>query len=437
MAVAGIGISNRPLIDFLLERGAHVTARDKKERGTLGEIAGELEARGVRLICGEGYLDGIDEEYIFRTPGLRYDTPQIAEAVKKGSVLTSEMELFFELSPTKIIGITGSDGKTTTTNIIYRMLSRAGRRVFVGGNIGAPLLPELSDMTQNDIAVVELSSFQLHTMRRSCHCAVITNLSPNHLDYHTDMNEYIEAKTNIFIHPQNKRLVLNKNCPVTRQLEPLARADSEIIFFNDENGVHEKNKTIYFKNEPLFDTADILIPGRHNAENYMAAAAAVYGLANPDDMREIARTFGGAEHRNEFVRELRGVRYYNSSIDSSPSRTKTALYSYDRKVILILGGKDKNIPFDSLRIPVKECAKRVILTGQTGPALKKILENREDDPMPPSDLYPNFDDAVIAAAAAAEDGDIVLLSPAGTSFDAFTNFEERGNRFKTLINNLT
>ncbi len=432
-AVAGIGISNLPLIDFLLENGAFVTARDKKSRDKLGIGTEKLEERGVKVVCGEDYLCGMDEEYIFRTPGIRFDNPHIAEAVSKGSVLTSEMELFFDLTPAKIIGVTGSSGKTTTTSIIYKMLEHAGYKTYVGGNIGYPLLPKLKEMKSSDIAVVELSSFQLQTMKRSCHRCLITNLSPNHLDYHKDMDEYANAKKNIFIHAPCELLALNNLCDVSRSFAFEARKDTEVVFFNGAD-VYSENGIIYHRGTPVLDTSDILITGRHNEENFMAAIALLYDLVSTDTIQNTAKTFPGVEHRNEYVCTKRGVRYFNSSIDSTPSRTIAALSSYGQKVVVILGGYDKNIPFDPLCEPLCKYAKHIILTGHTGPMIKQVLENYKENEMPDIELLPAFDDAVLAAAAASDKGDIVLLSPACASFDAFSNFEERGNRFKAIVN---
>ena len=434
-AVVGIGISNMPLIGYLLSHGATVTARDIKPRGKLGSAADELEEKGVRLICGENYLENIGEEYIFRTPGVRYDKPGLQRAVAAGSVLTSEMELFFELTPAKIIGITGSDGKTTTTTLIGRMLAGTGRHVFVGGNIGRPLLPEVESMTDSDIAVVELSSFQLHTMALSPDISVVTNVSPNHLDYHTSMDEYIAAKKNIFLHERCRRLILNYKNEITRAMADEARPDTEVVFFLSENGIYDEDGIVYYKSEPVISVSDILLPGRHNTENYMAAIGAVYGLVPSGVIKQIARTFGGVEHRCELVCEKKGVRYYNSSIDSSPTRTAAALNSFKQKLIVICGGYDKNIPFEPLAEPLCRMAKTVVLTGSAAPKIKAVL-NAYDGEKPVIVERPDFTEAVMTAVSAASAGDIVLLSPACASFDAFPNFEARGGRFKEIVQGL-
>lgn len=439
VTVIGLGISNMPLIDYLLNEGALVSARDRKEYDALPDNVRALEGKGVKLICGEDYLKGIDEEYIFRTPGMRYDTKELSDAVAGGSVLTSEMELFFERCPAHMIAVTGSDGKTTTTTLISKMIEKKFGRVYVGGNIGAPLLPFVDEMTEDDWAVLELSSFQLHTMKRSPHIAVITNLSPNHLDYHTDMQEYVDAKKNIFLHMgENTKLVLNYKNDPTRELEAEKAEGTSVTFFAKEGDVYEKDGAIWYGDEKIVDTADILIPGHHNVENYMAATAAVYPIVGKEIIAELAKTFGGVEHRIELVRVKDGVRYYNSSIDSSPSRTAAALASFDEKVIAICGGKDKGVPFDGLASTLCKGAKKVVLTGATRETIYNALmscpEYRQGTPE--IKVEPDFETAVRAAADWAEEGDVVILSPGCTSFDAFPNFMARGNKFKEIVRSI-
>lgn len=448
-SVCGIGISNYPLIDHLLSEGATVVARDIKPREKIN-CADKLEEKGVRLVCGEGYLDDIREDYIFRAPGIRYDLPQFSEAVERGSVLTSEMELFFSLCPCRIIAITGSDGKTTTTTLISEILKASGYRVFLGGNIGAPLLPRIEEMTEDDIAVVELSSFQLHTMKQSPDIAVITNISPNHLDYHKGMDEYVDAKRNIYRHMDGGRLILNETNSYTREMRHDALGGTEVVYFAGESGVYEAEGMITVSGdisasgapEPILNVGDILLPGHHNAENYMAAIAALYGIVDNEAICRVARTFGGVEHRCELVGRCRGIRFYNSSIDSSPTRTIAAMGNFEPgKIVVICGGYDKHISFKSLAAPLCDKAKAVVLTGATakaiGSELSREIEERtfdESGKSIPSVIYePVFDLAVSAAYSVAESGDVVLLSPACASFDAFPNFEARGRRFKEKV----
>ncbi len=447
VAVIGIGVSNRPLIELLLERGVSVTACDKKtELGPLGE---ELTAKGCRLRLGPDYLDGLREDVIFRTPGMRPDLPELRAAVERGSVLTSEMEAFFQVCPCPIIAVTGSDGKTTTTTIIAELLRAAGRTVHLGGNIGHPLLAETGGMKETDIAVLELSSFQLMTMKQSPHIAVMTNLAPNHLDVHKDYAEYIAAKENIFTHQSAEDIaIFNADNDVTRELSCKAKGLS-ILFSRQaplERGVYIalddfSEDAIWVANEKgkrcVLPLADIKLPGVHNVENYMAAIAAVDGLVPDGIIRTFAREFGGVEHRIELVRTLRGVRYYNDSIASSPSRTIAGLRSFPGKVILIAGGKDKGISYESLGPVVNEHVKLLILCGATAGVIRASVEQAENYQGLEIIDVEDYPTAVSLAQSRAGEGDVVILSPASTSFDRFANFMERGNVFKSLVNQLT
>ena len=441
VSVIGLGISNTPLIQWLLDRGAVVTARDRKELDALPEVVRAFAARGVKFVCGaDRYLKGLDEEILFKSPGIRFDLPELAEAVKNGAVLTSEMELFFELCPCKILGVTGSDGKTTSTTLIYKCLAAeyGENKVFVGGNIGKPLLPELDKMDESCFAVVELSSFQLHTMKHSPDISLITNLSPNHLDYHKGMEEYVEAKKNIYLHAKpGSVVVLNGENAVTKTLGGDAPEGVTVRHFLAGEAVI-RDGYIEYEGRRVLKTEDILIPGRHNIENYCGVICALQGLVSDETIRKIAISFGGVEHRIELVRVKDGVKYYNSSIDSSPTRTAAALRSFREKVIVICGGYDKHIPFEPLAEPLCEKAKTVVLTGATAGKIRDALLSSScyRDGMPKLIEEPDFRRAVLAASHAAEPGDIVILSPACASFDAFPNFEVRGNTFKEIVHEL-
>lgn len=440
-AVLGYGVSNIPLVDLLVNAGAAVTVRDKKAREALGPAAEELEARGVRLVCGAGYLEGLCEQRIYRTPGLRPDAPEILRAVENGSILTSEMEDFFSVCPCPIIGVTGSDGKTTTTTLIAEMLRAEGTRVHLGGNIGHPLLGEAWDMEPGDAAVLELSSFQLMTMKRSPSVAVLTNIAPNHLDIHKSMEEYVSAKENIFLHQGEASLtVLNADCALTRAMAGRVRGRARLFSRKEAlaEGVSLEKGAVILREEgrreELFSMEDIFLPGAHNLENYMAACAAVYGCVKPETMARVARTFAGVPHRIEFVAEIGGVRYYNDSIASSPTRTRAGLHAFSRKVILIAGGYDKKIPFDTLGPAAAAHVKTLILIGATANAIRAVVE--KTDGAPPVVDAGTLEKAVALAAGRAEPGDIVLMSPACASFDQFVNFEARGERFKELVRGL-
>lgn len=443
VAVIGVGVSNTPLLELLLAEGIRVTACDKRSREQMGEQAEHLEQLGCELHLGADYLKDLDADVIFRTPGLRPDVPEIAACVDRGAVLTSEMEVFFEVCPCTVIAVTGSDGKTTTTTIIAELLKAAGKRVWVGGNIGHPLLCEADGMLATDYAVLELSSFQLMTMKHSPHIAVVTNLAPNHLDVHRDMAEYVAAKENIFRHQSGEDVaVFNADNAITAEQSHRAPGRARLFSRQGEvaDGVFLRGEDIVCRSggheRVVMTTGDIKIPGVHNVENYMAAIAAVDGLVPDEVIRRFAREFGGVEHRIELVRTYRGVRYYNDSIASSPSRTIAGLRSFHEKVILIAGGYDKHIPFDVLGPEIVEHVKLLVLCGATADKIRAAVENAPGyQPGKPEirDVTP-FTAAVEAARDRAQPGDVVTLSPACAAFDQFKNFAERGKFFKSIVN---
>ena len=432
IVVLGLGVSNRPLVRLLLEFGCHVTGCDKTPRENLDEEVLELERMGCTLSVGEGYLDNLSADLVFRTPGMHPGNPAIVALKEQGAEITSEMEVFFEVCPCTKIAITGSDGKTTTTTLVSEMLKAAGKTVWLGGNIGTPLLPRVRQMRAEDFAVVELSSFQLMDMRRSPHVALITNLAPNHLDIHKDMEEYVESKKNIYrFQSGGDILVVNADNDITAPLTGpgMTRAFSRA---GKDVKVRLEDGIIYRDGVAVLDKCDILLPGEHNVENYMAAIAVVEGLVADEVIRQVAKTFGGVEHRIELVRIKDGVRYYNDSIASSPSRTMAGLRSFPEKVILIAGGYDKHIPYDDLGPEICAHVKKLFLCGATAPQIRAAVEKCSGDKPEMTDCG-KFEAAVKAAAAAAEKGDVVLMSPASASFDEFKNFAVRGNFFKKLI----
>ncbi|MBR5265955.1 MAG: UDP-N-acetylmuramoyl-L-alanine--D-glutamate ligase [Clostridia bacterium] len=446
VSILGLGISNMPLMRVLVKFGATVTGFDKKSEDKIEQrIKDELFHHSVPCVLGDDYLEHIDADYIFRTPGMRPDLPQIVKAQEKGAVLMSEMELFFELCPCPIIAVTGSDGKTTTTTLIAEMLKKQGKTVHIGGNIGTPLIDKVFDMKETHVAVVELSSFQLMTMKKSPKVAVITNLSPNHLDVHKDMEEYVWAKENIFMHQgENDVIVLNKNCPYTA--DQAAKAPSKVRFFSPheeiENGVCCDDEWIYINEngvrKNILQRKDIKIVGFHNVENYMTAIAALHDMVDVETIVDVAKNFGGVEHRIEFVREIDGVKYYNDSIASSPTRTIAGFHSFNDKVILIAGGSDKHIPFDGLAEEIIDHVKALVLVGATANAIKTAVEAnpRFDASKLPVFVCENLREAVNVCKANAVSGDVVTMSPACASFDLYKNFMERGNLFKEIVNNL-
>lgn len=434
IAVLGLGVSNRPLVRLLLEFGCDVTGCDRTPREKLDQEVLDLEKQGCKLRCGDTYLDGVEADVLFRTPGMHPGNPAIRGLAEKGAYVTSEMEVFFEVCPCNLIAVTGSDGKTTTTTLISEMLKADGKQVWLGGNIGTPLLPLVRQMQEDDFAVVELSSFQLMDMTRSPARAVVTNLAPNHLDVHKDMDEYVEAKKNIFAFQNaNGLLVLNHDNAITDAF----LGNGRTVKFSRQAKAHVclRGDVITRGGEEVLNVNDILLPGVHNIENYMAAIAAVEGLVSDETIRQVAKNFGGVEHRIELVRIKDGVRFYNDSIASSPSRTIAGLRSFKEKVILIAGGYDKHIPYDVLGPEVCEHVKKLFLCGATAPQIRAAVENCEGEKPEITDCG-DFESAVRAAAAAAECGDVVLMSPASASFDQFKNFMVRGEFFKKIVKEL-
>ena len=447
IAFCGIGRSNLPLIQIFRSKGAIITACDKRTADQLSEIGDTLREMGVTLKLGDDYLQNLDVDILFRTPGMRYHLPELEAARARGVAVTSEMELFFQLCPCKIYAVTGSDGKTTTTTILSEFLKAAGKKVHLGGNIGRPLLPMIEEIHPDDVAVVELSSFQLISMRQSPDVAVVTNLSPNHLDIHKDMDEYVDAKKNIVLH-QNafSKTVLNLDNETTMTFAPAVRGQLRTFSRRQhcDNGAYLREDGVIVVAENGNETEvlrreQIKIPGLHNVENYLAASAAVWGDVTVETIVSVAENFGGVAHRAELVRVKDGVSYYNDSIGTSPSRTALGTLSlYEEKIILIAGGYDKHLSYDELGEMIPEKVKALILMGATADkieaATKQSSHYAEGNPA----IYRvgSMEEAVAKAAEIAKDGDIVSMSPASASFDLYPNFEARGNHFKDVVNAL-
>ncbi len=452
VSFVGVGRTNLPLIEKFMACGAAVTVRDRRAEEALGADGEYLHKLGAKLICGEGYLENIDEDMLLRTPGVPYLLEALQAAKARGTAVTSEMELFFDLCPCKIYAVTGSDGKTTTTSVIAEMLKAAGKTVHLGGNIGRPLLPEIEEISPDDVAVVELSSFQLISMRRSPDVAVITNLSPNHLDVHKDMDEYVGAKKNIFLH-QNAfgRTVLNADNALTAACAPETRGETLLFSRRTKtNGAWcSADGKIYFGDTFVLRETDILIPGKHNVENYLAAISAVWGEVPAETIVSVAKSFGGVEHRMELVRTLDGVRWYNDSIATSPSRAMIGTLSlYDFKIIMIAGGADKKVPFDELGGVICDKVKTLVLLSPEAPlpgfkpaaagkieaAVRGAAHYREGAP---EILHAHtMEQAVALARSRARAGDVVSLCPAATGFDMYKSFAERGDIFRAVVQGL-
>ncbi|NLB50756.1 MAG: UDP-N-acetylmuramoyl-L-alanine--D-glutamate ligase [Clostridiaceae bacterium] len=459
IAVIGAGISNRPLIKWLYQFNRDITVFDmmSDRDPRLGKIRDSMSLQGIEphWHTGEGYLDKLTGfDLIFRTPKMKLDLPQLIREREQGAVITSEIALFTELCPAPIYGITGSDGKTTTTTLISLMLEEGGHRVFTGGNIGTPLLDKIERISPADRVVLELSSFQLMDMLPLIHRAVITNIIPNHLDFHLDFDEYIEAKKNIFrVQGVLDALILNAKDPVSSAFQRLAKG--QLRLFN--SAPHDRLTTsgrdqgrLWLKQagqelEDLLHEEEVILPGAFNLENILAAAAATAGDITPEAVRLVARSFKGVEHRIELVRELDGVRWYNSSVDSSPDRTRKTLEAFsDRKqpLILIAGGQDKNSDYTGLGQAMARAGRRFILTGENAALIEQVLKdesqlagvNFKDIRV---EIVSDLEEAVRKARKLASPDDSVLLSPAGTSYDRYQNFEERGNHFKQLVRDLS
>lgn len=459
VAFVGMGVANVPCAEWLAEHGVEVYACDKRDREYIGtDICSRLDALGVKFSLGENYLDILPEmDIVFRSHGiLPFQNKWIGECIERGQKVTTEMKVFFRLCPAKIIGVTGSNGKTTTTTIISKMLEAEGIKVYLGGNIGKALMPELENITPDDIAVVELSSFQLLTMGNMVNkpdISVVTNIEITHQDHHVNLDEYVDAKRNILIYQSaDSKTVLNADCDysigsrvyhdmrydvrgklyefsISHPVENGAFLDEngDIVF--SENGVH----TV------LFNKDIIKIPGMHNIENYCTAISAVWGLVSVENIKKIAETFGGVEHRIEFVREFKGVKYYNDSIATSPSRVISGLKAFNKKIIMICGGSDKGNDMSQMVPLILEKVKLIVLNGATAGKIYDAIVS--DDNYKNSGLKIEKTDTMEHALMIAKDfavsGDIVSLCPACPAFDQFKTFEYRGRRFKELVNGFT
>lgn len=446
--VCGIGLSNKQIIKAFHEIGAQIIACDARNESEISpEIMKYLQSENIEYRLGKNYIEKLDCEILIRTPGMGFFSDTINKARKIGIIVTSEMEIFFDFCPCEIIGVTGSDGKTTVTTIISEILKKSGKKVFIGGNIGSPLLPQINNISENDAVVAELSSFQLISMRKSPEVAVVTNLSPNHLDVHKDMQEYVDAKKNIFIHQGAfGKAILNYDNYLTKQISSDARG--KVIFFSRlhklSHGIwiNQKGDIIFSDNksdEVIINKNSIKLPGNHNLENYLAAIAAVFPHGDKNSIKETAEEFSGVEHRMEFVKTVNYVKYYNDSIATSPTRVISGCLSlFSQKIILIAGGYDKKIPFDKLGDYINQKVKTIVLIGQTADKIEESIKN--------SCLYSKEDiqifkvnsmeEAVKTASAHTTPNDVIVLSPACASFGMYRNFEERGKHFKEIVNQI-
>ncbi len=456
VAFVGMGVANTPCAKWLASYGIDVYACDKRDRAYIGkDVCNELEELGVTFSIGDNYLDILPKmDIIFRSNGiLPFQNSWIGECIKRGQIVTSEMEIFFSFCPAKIIAVTGSNGKTTTTTIISKMLEAEGNEVFLGGNIGKALMPELDKITENDYAVVELSSFQLLTMGNMINkpdVAVVTNIESTHLDHHISLDEYVDAKRNILIYQSsNARTVLNADCDysIGNSVYHDMRYDVRGHLYEFslehpvENGTYlaDNGDIVYSENgikTIVMNKNDIIIPGIHNVANYCTAVSAVWGMVKPETMKRVAETFGGVEHRIEFVREYKGVKYYNDSIATSPSRVISGLNAFNQKIIMICGGSDKGNDMSEMVPYILKKVKLLILNGATADKIYDAVAASDDYESSGLEIIKTdiMENALSIAKSKAISGDIVSLCPACPAFDQFKTFEYRGRKFKELVN---
>ncbi len=447
VAIIGLGVSNIPLLDYLYNLEARITIFDKKKENLMQlDMQEKIKKYHIKTFTGESYLENLQKfDIIFRSPSCRPDLPEIKKELERGAILTSEIELVVELCPGTVIGITGSDGKTTTTSLIYEIIKQAKLNCYLGGNIGIPLFTRIKEMTPKDIIVLELSSFQLMNMKVSPEIAVITNVTPNHLDIHKSYEEYIGAKENIFKF-QNEQgiVVLNYDNEITRKMKE--KVKGKIVFFSSkekiENGyMIDENIIKQCKNglrRHVVKTKDLHLKGIHNYENICAALAATESLVDIEIATKAIQRFKGVEHRLEFVRDIGGVKWYNDSIGTSPTRTIAGLNSFDEKIVLIAGGYDKHLDYEPLAKPILDNTVALILLGQTSEKIYNCVQEKMKEENKEIPIYKckSLEECVETANGIAKSGEIVLLSPASAAFDMFKNFAERGKIFKALVQKL-
>ena len=446
VAIIGLGVSNAPLIDYMQKLQANLTVFDNRAEEKIDKnILQKIEKYNIKKQFGENYLSNLkDFDIIFKSPSCRPDLPEIEAEVKRGAKLTSEIELVLEFAPCKVIAVTGSDGKTTTTSLIYEILKNK-YKCYLGGNIGIPLFTEIAKMQPEDIIILELSSFQLMTMKTSPNIAVITNVTPNHLDIHKSYEEYIEAKANIFKNQtENDTLILNYDNEITKNFSKNAK--SKVVFFSVKeklkNGVIYDDGIIKIVEDELrrhvIKLKDTRLRGIHNAANICAAIAATKDLVEIEDQVTAIKNFKGVTHRLEFVREINNSKWYNDSIASSPTRTIAGLNSFEEEIVLIAGGYDKHLDYEPIATPILNKVKTLILMGQTAEKIYGVVTQKQLKQNKKIDIYKvkTLEEAVQRAKEHAKPNQIVLFSPASASFDMFKNFEERGNKFKELVKKL-
>lgn len=445
VAIIGMGVSNIPLLDYFYDKNAKVTVFSTNALSD--EIMAKINKYRYEVELGEDNLSRLKGfDIIFRSPSALPTKHEFQSAVKKGAILTSEIEMVLKLAPCKIIGVTGTEGKTTTTSLIYEICKKAGYNCFLGGNIGKPIFTKINQMKPEDIVILELSSFQLMGMTVSPNIAVVTNIFPDHLNVHKSYEEYQDAKKSIFRNQTEEGIViLNKDNEITEKFADAVKGKT--IFFSStkklKNGyVYDREdgfikKCTDGKCEKILNKNDIKLRGIHNYENICSALAATETVASKEAQIEAVKNFKGVEHRLEFVREIDGVKYYNDSIGTSPASTIAGLNAFDENIILLAGGSDKGLDYKEIGEVIAKKVGTLILTGPTAQKIEEATKQALSEEKSIEIIHTNnLEESVKVAKEKAKEGDIVLLSPASASFDAFKNFEERGNYYKTLVNNL-
>ena len=447
VAIIGLGVSNIPLLDYFYKYGCKITAFDNRDIDNIDKsVLDIITQRNIDFSFGKDNLSKLQGfDIIFRSPTCRADTPELVKEAQRGAIITSEIEMLIELFPGKVVGITGSDGKTTTTSLVYEIIKKQGYNCYLGGNIGIPLFTKIEEMKQDDILVLELSSFQLMDMKISPEISVITNITPNHLDIHKSYEEYIEAKKTIFKYQDKDGIViLNYDNEITR--ECAKEAPGKVVFFSTEtkipDGVILDDDIIKICDNGLrkhvLNAKELLLRGRHNYANACTAIAATMSLADAEVQAEAIKNFKGVKHRLEFIREIDGVKWYNDSIGTSPTRTIAGLNSFEEKIVLIAGGYDKHLDYTPIAKPILDNVSSLILIGQTAEKIKTAVEEEMEKTGKSIDIYEcdTMQETIEMAKSVAQKGEVVLFSPASASFDMYKNFEERGDKFKAIVNSL-
>ena len=453
VAIIGLGIEGVALCDFLIDKVSTITVLDELDPISLKEkvdsklytkILKILENDKIVKIFGEKYMDSLlDFDLVFRSPSIYFSDPKLLSAKDSGVQISSQMNLFFDLCPCKIIGVTGTKGKGTTASLIFDILNyKKAQRVYLAGNIGYPAITLIPEIKSDDIVILELSNFQLADLQKSPNIAVVTNLYIDHLDYHKSSEEYHAAKFNILAHQRKGDIaILNKKA--TFAAADLVKVESEIKYFgrSTEDAIVYQDKVILDpagRDLEICKLSEIKLFGQHNLENIAAATLAADCLGIDIGVISAAiKQFVGLPHRLELVREIEGIKFINDSFATNPEPTIAAIESFQNDKIMILGGSSKGADFHSLaNAIVTNNVDTVVLIGREASRIKEALLD-EGFLGTAIDNLRDFDAAVGSAYDAAKAGDVIILSPACASFDMFKNYKDRGDKFKAAVLNLS